>query len=128
MTRVNTLIVFTLLAVAYLATPTVLILGWVRWLKRKESRTPAATLSLISFAFASCSAVLGIVTLGLAQVHHFGFYDPVLMRIYGSGAVLSCISALLAFAGLWGRNALRWYAPACALGTLAFWIMAAAGE
>jgi hypothetical protein len=128
MSRVNTLIVYTLLALAYLVTPTVLILGWVRWSRRRDSRLRAATLSLLSFAFASCSALLGLVTLGAAQVHHFGFYDPVLMRIYGCGAVLSCISLLLSLAGLLRPNTLRWYAPACALGTLAFWIMAAAGE
>ncbi len=124
----NSIIVYSLLALAYLVTPAALIGGWVRWSRRTDARTPAITASLISFALASSSAALAAFTLILAQFHHFGFYDPVLMRIYGSGAVLSCLSALIALIGLWRRNSLRWFAPACAVGTLAFWIMAAAGE
>jgi hypothetical protein len=127
MSIVNTLIVYTLLALAYLVTPMVLILGWVRWSKQRDSGG-IATLSFVSFASASCSAVLGLVTLGVAQIHHFGFYDPVLMRNYGCGTVLSCISLLVSFVGLLRRSTLRWYAPVCALSTLAFWIVAAAGE
>jgi peptidoglycan/LPS O-acetylase OafA/YrhL len=124
----NSILVYSLLALAYLVTPAALIVGWVRWSRRTDSRTPATTASLISFALASSSAALAAITLVVAQFHHFGFYDPILMRIYRSGAVLSCLSALLALIGLWRRNSLRWYAPACAVGTLAFWIMAAAGE
>ena len=118
MSVANSIIVYSLLALAYLVTPLALLAVWIRWLKRTDARTPATTPSLISFALASSSALLAAFT--LAQFHHFGFYEPVLMRIYGTGVVLSCLSAVLALFGLWRRNTLRWYAPACAVGTLAF--------
>ena len=107
MSVANSIIVYSLLALAYLVTPAALIGGWVRWSRRTDVRTPATTASLISFALASSSAALAAFTLVLAQFHHFGFYDPVLMRIYGSGAVLSSLSALLALIGVWRRNLLR---------------------
>ncbi|WP_212733195.1 hypothetical protein [Terriglobus roseus] len=124
----NTLIVYTLLPLAYLVTPAALIFGWVRWSKQRAAAAEGVTVSLVSFAFTSGSAALGLATIAFAQIHYFGFYDPVLMRIYGCGAVLSCISLLLSLAGFLRPNVLRWYAPACALGTLAFWVMTAAGE
>ena len=123
---INTIIIYTLLALAYLVTPTVL--GWVRWSKRDDPRTPSSTLSFVAFILASSSAALGFATLLYAQAHPFGFYDPVLLRIYRCGALLSCTAALSAFAGVWRSHALRWYAPASAIGTLAFWLMAAASE
>jgi hypothetical protein len=125
---INTIIIYTLLALAYLVTPTVLVLGWVRWSKRNDPRTPSSTLSFVAFILASSSAALGFATLLYAQAHPFGFYDPVLLRIYRCGALLSCTAALSAFAGVWRSHALRWYAPASAIGTLAFWLMAAASE
>jgi hypothetical protein len=63
-----------------------------------------------------------------AQVHHFGFYDPTLMRIEGWGMILSLVSIVLALFGLSGKSAVRWHAPVCAVGTLVFWVLAAAGE
>lgn len=128
MSVANSVIVYSLLALAYLVTPAALIVGWIRWSRRTNPRMPVITSSFISFALASSSAALAAITLLIAHFHHFRFYDPVLMRIYGSGAVVSCLSALLSLAGIWRPNSLRWYAPVCAVGTLAFWIMAAAGE
>jgi hypothetical protein len=128
MSIANTIVIFALLALAYLATPVMLVLGWRRWSMRANASTPSSISSLAGLTLASMSALLGFATLVYARFHHFGYYDPILMRIYRWGAVLSCGAVLFSFAGAWGRNAIRWYAPACAIGTLSFWIMAGASE
>ncbi len=124
----NTLTVNILLAQGYLVVPTLLIVGWIRWAKWKGSRTPAAIFCLVSFVFASSSALLAFVLFVLAQIHHFGSHDPLVMGVFQYGIGLSLISVLFSIAGLWRPNELRWFAPACALGTLAFWLVNAASE
>jgi hypothetical protein len=58
----------------------------------------------------------------------FPFYDPLLLRIYRWGALLSLSGTVFAFIGVWRPGPLRWHAPACAVGTLLFWFAAAMGE
>jgi hypothetical protein len=79
MSVANSVIVYSLLALAYLVTPAALIVGWIRWSRRTNPRTPAIDSSFISFALASSSAALAAITLVFAQFHHFRFYDPVLL-------------------------------------------------
>ena len=50
------------------------------------------------------------------------------MRIYRLGALLSLAAMVFAIIGLLRPSPLRWHAPVCAVGTLVFWITAAAGE
>jgi len=108
--------------------PITLIWGWVRWVQRAKPRTIPSILSLFGFILATASAILSLYAIADAHVHPYGFYDPRLMKIMGWGMMLSLAGFLIALGGIWRTNSLRWYAPLCAIGTFAFWILAAAGE
>jgi hypothetical protein len=129
--RVNasSLIFFVVLFVlAYLLGPVALIWGWLRWANRPKRWTPTAILSFLGFALATASALLAVVTAAYVQVHYFAFYDPLLMRIFRWGALLSAAGLLFGVGGAWRENSLRWFAIAGAVGTFAFWLCAAEGE
>jgi len=123
-------VVFGLLLVfGYLGTPVLLIWGWARWTRLAKQRTVFSTLSLISFILATTSALLALSTVAYALIiRRFAFYDPLLLRVFRLGFVLSLGATVLGTCGVWRASSLRWHAPLSALGTLAFWIMAASGE
>jgi len=113
----------------YVALPAGIIWGWVRWSKRAQTPTLLSVLSLIGFAFATASGMLAISSLLYARaIGGFPFYDPLLMKIYGWGGLLSLSGFVFALIGLWRPGPLRWHAPLCAIGTLLFWFGAAIGE
>jgi len=117
-----------LFIVGYVVPPILLIWGWLRWAIEPRLRTTPSILSLVGFVLATVSALLAILTIAYAQVHHFPYYDPLLLRIFRWGALLSLGGILFGIAGVWRPSAIRWHAPACSLGMLAFWILAASGE
>jgi hypothetical protein len=118
-----------LVALGYLASPTVLIWGWVRWVKRPKLRTVLSVLSLIGFVLVTGSALLAVGTAAYALViHGFQFYDPRLMQIYVWGLVLSIGGIVLGIAGVWRPSSLRWHAPVSGVCMLAFWMVMAVGE
>ena len=117
-----------LLAFGYLVTPILMIWGWTRWLGRPKLRTIPSILSLIGFVLATCSALLAVSLVGYAQIHHFPYYDPTLLRAFRLGALLSLAGILFALSGMWRPSSLRWHAFVCSLGALVFWIVAASGE
>jgi|SRR5271169_667585 len=113
----------------YVALPAVMTWGWVRWWKRTQPRTPFSILSLIGFTLATASGLLAISAMLYARaVGGLPFYDPLLLRIYRWGALLSLSGIVFAVIGVWRPSPLRWHAPACAIGTLLFWFAAAMGE
>jgi hypothetical protein len=118
-----------LIALGYFAAPVMLIWGWVRWVRRPKLKTVPSILSLIGFSLATASALLAVSSAGYAQtIHGFRFYDPRLLRIIRWGCLLSIVGIFFGVSGAWRPSSLRWHAPACALGTLAFWIIVAEGE
>ena len=117
-----------LIVIGYLVTPVALIWGWTGWVRQPRQRTVPAILSLTGFVFATASAVLAASSVAYAQVHHFPFYDPLLLRIFRWGSLLSLAGILFGIGGAWRPGPLRWQAPACGLGMLAFWVLAAEGE
>jgi hypothetical protein len=113
----------------YIALPAAMVWGWARWSKRSQSRTVLSILSLVGFIFATASGLLVISAVLYARaVGGFPFYDPSLLRIYRWGALLSLSGIVFAIIGVWRPGPLRWHAPVCAIGTLVFWLGAAAGE
>jgi len=113
----------------YLVLPAAMVWGWVRWLKRTQPRSWPSILSLIGFALGTASGLLAISSVLYAHaIGGFPFYDPLLLRIYRWGALLSLSGTVFALIGVWRPGPLRWHAPTCAVGTLLFWFAAAMGE
>ena len=83
---------------------------------------------LAGFVLATASALLAVSTIAYAQIHHFPYYDPLLLRIFRTGALLSLGGIAFGISGVWRPSSTRWYAPTSAVATLAFWILAAEGE
>lgn len=111
------------------ALPVAMVWGWLRWWKSNVPRTVSSTLSLIGFALATASALLAISSsiYGAAR-GGFPYYDPLLMKIYIWGLLLSLSALVFAILGVWRRGPLRWHAPGCAAGTLLLWFVAAISE
>lgn len=111
----------------YVALPAVLVAGWVRWARRRQiGRTWP---SLTGFSLGTASAMLAIGAMVYAgMIGGFRYYDPTLLRIYRWGVLLSLAGLVFAAVGLRWSGPVRWYAPAAAVGTLLFWLGAAAGE
>jgi hypothetical protein len=99
-------------------------MGWIRWWHDKGPRSLISTLSFIGFVLATTSALLAVLTV----IRGFPYYDPLLLRIYGLGALLSFAGSVFAMIGVARRGPLRWHAFACAMGTLLFWFVSAALE
>ena len=103
--------------------PPVLVWGWIRWCKRPKLRTIPAIISLVGFIFATASSTLAASSLVYAFFLHFsGGLDPVLYRMFGSGIWISFAGILFGVTGASWQSSLRWHAPVCGLGTLAFWM------
>jgi hypothetical protein len=130
MTKVAETMIFLLLALGiYIGLAALMIWGWVRWSKRTQPRTLFFNLSLIGFTFAMASALLAISSVMYAgAIGGFPFYDPLLLRIYGCGGLLSLCGIVFGVGGIRRPGPLRWLAPVCAFGTLLFWFMQAIGE
>ncbi len=122
--------VFIIYAIAvYGALPATLLWGWVRWANCPQPRTLAPILTFVGFVLATLSALLAISTaLYAGFAGGFRYYDPTLIKIFGLGLLLSLAGLAAGLGGVWRASAVRWHAPVCALGTLAFWLMAAASE
>ena len=127
---ISTQVIFWVLAAAgYFVLPTALIWGWARWINLPKLRTVSSILSLTGFVLATASALLGVSSIAYAQgIHDFRFYDPRLMRMFRWGFLLSLGAIVFGLGGVWRSSSVRWHAPVAAIGTLAFWVMAAEGE
>jgi hypothetical protein len=78
-----------LFAFGYLGAPIMLIWGWARWLRQPTVRTTPSILSLIGLILASASAVIAVLLIAYAQIHHFPYYDPLLLRVFRIGVLIS---------------------------------------
>jgi len=109
--------------------PALLVWGWVRWSRNNDPRTTSSTLSLLGLSFATASVLLALFTHLYARfVRSFPFHDPALMKIYAAGCLLSSLGILFAIGGSGRKGPVRWIAPACAFGTLLFWLIAMSSE
>jgi hypothetical protein len=118
-----------LVVLGYLLAPIMLIWGWARWVRQPKQRSVPATLSLLGFILATSSALLALSAAPYSLVMGgFSYYDPLLMRIFGIGALLSLGGLALGISGIGRTSSLRWHAPVSAVATVAFWVVAAVGE
>lgn len=122
--------IVTLFAIAvFISLPVLTIWGWLRWTRNNNPKTLFSALSLIGFALATASESIAVSMVIYARVTGgFGYYDPTLMRIYAVGMLLSLLGLILASVGAWKPSSLRWFALACTLGTLFYWLAQAAAE
>ncbi len=111
---------------AYLVAPTTLIWGWMSWCWQEKARAISSILSFIGFTLASASAVLALSAIAFAELGGFqsnsGFF--LFAKAIKTGGILSSAGFLFSLAGLWQKSPTRWQAPASAIGTLVFWLVA----
>ena len=132
MTPTSTVFYALLFGLGYLVAPTMLVWGWVRWIKlRPQVWTISSTLSFVGFLLATASALYGFWMIVFGATGGFltgsSGYSPdygLLYKFIRRGAVLSSFGTLFALGGIWRRSSVRWQAPASAVGTLAFWLLA----
>ena len=118
-----------LVILGYLISPISVVWGWVRFARHEwHRRRVLPMLTLGGFVLATASALLAFGAVSYAQFHHFPYYDPLLMKIFGTGFLLSFGGLLLGMVGIWRSSSLRWHAPIAAIATAAFWFVAAMGE
>jgi predicted membrane channel-forming protein YqfA (hemolysin III family) len=122
----NPQIFFGFLAVlSYLVGPVMLVWGWLRAIKaRSERRTIWATLSLTGLLFATASGAFAVGTIVMAEGGAFGRNHQLFHQFVKQGLILSLVGIVFSTAGMSKRSPLRWQAPAAAIATLAFWILA----
>ena len=109
--------------------PVLIVWGWIRYFRYRGPRTTASTLSLLGLSFSTASALLAVFTHLYARfIQSFPFYDPTLLGIYLCGCLLSSAGILFSVGGSAQRGPLRFLAPACASGTLLFWLLALSSE
>jgi hypothetical protein len=123
-----TILIALLFGLSYLVTPLMFVWGWNRWTQGQKSLNISSIFSLVGFILATFSALLAVLSIAYAQDRRFGYYDPTLMKVFRWGCLLSIGGFLFGIGGAWRKGPLRWLSPVCALGTFAFWILAAAGE
>jgi hypothetical protein len=118
-----------LIVAGFIAAPSLLVWGWLRWIQRPKLRRLCPTLSLAGFLFAAASVLLAVSSVMYSfGVGGFRYYDPHLLKIFRWGILLSLFGIVLAMSGVWRPSSLRWHAPASVLGNPMFWIMAAEGN
>jgi hypothetical protein len=116
-------------AAGYLLAPTMLIWGWIRWAMLREEVNRPFSLAFIGFILSSASGFLALLTILYAVgIHAFAYYDPLLLRIFRWGILLSLAGLVLGLTGVAKPNALRWQASLAGFATLAFWFVAASSE
>ena len=115
-------------AAGYLLAPVMLVWGWIRYLRRIDKPEHPFFLAFIGFLLSTASAFLAIAAVAYAIMHGFAYYDPLLLRVFRWGGLLSLGGLVLGSTGIARPNPLRWQAPLAGIGMLAFWIISAAGE
>jgi hypothetical protein len=76
--------------------------------------------------FATASATLAVSCLVYDHGHpnpRFAIFYPLLWNMSRCGVLTSFAAILFSVLSVWRQSSLRWLAPVCALGALAFWWM-----
>jgi hypothetical protein len=103
--------------------PTMLIWGWIRWIRQPKQRSITSIFSLIGFLLATTSAVAAAASVLYAVVHGLNYVDDWGIRIGPTATWLSLAGIVSGICGVWRPNSLRWHSAISAIGTLAFWVL-----
>jgi hypothetical protein len=126
---VTTILIFTMLVMADVLTPALLVWSWIRLVRNRRLSPKWTYLSAISLLFATASACLAIGAFVYGRTTGgFAYYDPRLMKIYRYGMLSSLSGITVGSVGAIRKNSIRWQAPAVSFGVFLFWFLAAAGE
>jgi len=115
-------------SLGYLLAPSMIFWGWVLWVKEPKLMALSPIVSLVGLILATTSAMLALLTASYARVHTFQHFDPVLRRIMRWGLLLSASGLLFGIGGVFQKGPTRWQSPLSAVGTAAFWVLAAEFE
>lgn len=109
----------------YIAAPVLLVWGWARWVRRPRQWTIWAILSLAGLTLATASLLVAVsVSVYSRSIGDFPhFDDPLVLRMYRWGELLSRAGIVFGIAGLWRPSVIRWHAFGCAVGMLMFWML-----
>ncbi len=108
--------------VIYVGMPIATVWGCIRWYKEKKPRSLVAGLSYAGFWLATASGLLAVAFVAYAlKTGGLAYYLPSFSRIIAWGFRVSAIAAVVALAGVWRGNPLRWHAMFCALAMLFYW-------
>jgi hypothetical protein len=110
------------------AVPALTMWGWIRWKRRTQRRALNSDFSFFGFLLATGSAGLAVLSAFAASIRRFAYFDPVLLVIYKIGLLLALGGLVMGIFGVSRPGPVRWHAPLCGLGMLAFWIIAASME
>lgn len=119
----------TLFVGGFLAAPTLLVWGWVRWISHPGRRDQSAALSFAGFLLATASALLAIAAIVYSFfIGGFPHYDRRLLAVDVCGVGLSLLGVMLSGLGTARVNLIRWQSVGCSVGTLLFWIASISSE
>ena len=111
------------------AGPVLMIWGWLDWALKPNAEGWLKFLSLSGFTFGSASVFLAAGSLAYSSsIGGFAFYDPLLMKIYRTGFLLSLSGLIFGLLGIWRKHLLRWRAIGLSLSTMLMWFVFAMGE
>jgi len=112
-----------------IAGPILMVWGWLDWAIKPAAPGGLKFLSLIGFAFGSASVLLAVGSLTYSHsIGGFAYYDPLLMKIYKTGFLLSLSGLILGLSGVWRKHLLRWRAIGLSVSTMLMWFAFAMGE
>ena len=113
---------------AYILTPVLIGLAWLRFSRSPRRRSRRTRLSILSLAIATCSFLLGTVALALSVHSGFLTLDRRWDHVYETGLILALVALLVGLVGLKNPNPVRWQAPTVSLGCIFLWFLAGSGS
>lgn len=123
------LLLFTVLfGFAYVLTPVLTALAWLRWSRSPRRLLPRTRLSLISLGLATFSFLLGTVALAFSVHNGFLTLSARLAHLYDVGLIVAAVALVIGLVGLRDSNPLRWQAPTISLGCIFLWFLAGSGS
>lgn len=110
-------------ALLLFGSPIVLIMGWIRWLRREWYGVQVTETSMIGLALATASVTLVLLLFLFAYLGVGRFRDLLFIAICRAGFFFSLAAILCCMARSCRRNPLQWHTLACSISTLLFWFM-----
>ena len=120
---------FYLYPLLWVVIPALLFRSWLLWLRQKnQPSTRSFSFSWIGLVLASLSSLTAIGGFVFSAVVGPAYYDPVLMKIFFTGLLISLAALLAGLCGLQGKDSIRWHSVALGSSTVLFWFFSMSFE